>query len=156
MENIIKIHLNEKSDYQNKFNEEILSYDLSNYILEEVRSINTKEKIKFAIFTNFDMQDTEKDTFISMIRNKFGDDISEIINSHYKQRIANLLIFLIGLIFLTIYSLFEITVISEVILILAWVFIWEAICNFLYKEIESNFKIKKRKQIINAKVFFEK
>ena len=39
IENIIKIHLNEKSDYQNKFNEEILSYDLSNYILEEARSV---------------------------------------------------------------------------------------------------------------------
>ena len=126
--------------------------------LEKVELLDqiTKEKINFVVFSKFDMQDTEKDVFISMIRNKFGADISEIINSHHKQRIANLLIFLIGIIFLTIYSLFEITVISEVILILGWVFVWEAICNFLYKEIESKFKIKKRKQIINAKVIFEK
>ena len=47
MEKIIKIHLAERTDYINKYNQRILSYDLSNYILEELKGINTKENIKF-------------------------------------------------------------------------------------------------------------
>ena len=46
MNNTIKIHLKEKTDYQNKYNEKILSYSLSNYILEETKGINPKEKIR--------------------------------------------------------------------------------------------------------------
>ena len=53
MENIIKIHLKEKDDYKNKYNEDILSYQLSNYILEELKGIDIKEKIKFSISSNF-------------------------------------------------------------------------------------------------------
>ena len=45
MENIIKIHLKEKENYKNTYNEEILSYKLSNYILEETKGISTKQNI---------------------------------------------------------------------------------------------------------------
>ena len=36
----IRIHLNDKKDYQNKYNDKILSYQLSNYILEETKGIS--------------------------------------------------------------------------------------------------------------------
>lgn len=41
-ENIIEIHLKNKEDYRNNFNNKKLSYDLSNYILEESKSLNTR------------------------------------------------------------------------------------------------------------------
>ena len=53
MEKIIKIHLSERTDYINKYNQRILSYDLSNYILEELKGLSTKAKIKFVISTDF-------------------------------------------------------------------------------------------------------
>ena len=55
MENIIKIHLKSKDDYKNIYNEEILSYALSNYILEELKGLSTKAKIKFVISTDFEI-----------------------------------------------------------------------------------------------------
>ena len=81
MEKIINIHLNERTDYINKYNQRILSYDLSNYILEELKGINTKEKIKFNIKSDFVMSDLEKTNLVDMIRNNFGADISEILTS---------------------------------------------------------------------------
>ena len=80
MEKIIKIHLTERTDYINKYNQRILSYDLSNYILEELKGIDTKEKIKFFIESNFEMTDLEKTNLVDMIRNNYGADISEILN----------------------------------------------------------------------------
>ena len=154
MEKTIKIHLKNKEIYKNKFNEENLSYDLRNYILEETKEISNKQKIKFEIYTNFELVDTEKNKLVDMIRNNFGADISEIIDITWKNRIINFIILSIGIIFILIYSALKNTLISEFSLIIGWIFLGEAICNILYKEVESKNKIAKRKQIVRAKILF--
>lgn len=155
MENIINIHLKQQEDYKNTYNEKILSYEFSNYILEELKGIDTKRKITFIISSDFNMDESEKITLVDMIRNNYGADISEIINISKKEQLANYLILLVGIIFLILYSVLEIELLSEFILILGWVFLGEAICNFLYKGIDKRHKILRRKQIVNAKVLFE-
>jgi len=155
MENIIKIHLNEKDDYKNKYNENILSYRLSNYILEETKGIDTKQKIKFAISSDFKMSEVEKNNLVDMIRNNFGADISEIMNIAKKQRMIYYIILFISIILIVVYSLLEIKLLAQFVLIFGWVLLGEAICNFLYKGIENNHKIARRKQIVNAKILFE-
>lgn len=155
MKNKIKIHLKIKEDYKNRYNEEILSYDLSNYILEEIKDIKSNQKIEFIVSSNFTMSDNEKSEFVDMVRNNFGTNISEIIKLSKRENIANILIFITGIFFLILYSLFKINFVSEFILILGWVFIGETICNALYHGIEKRLKIKRRKQIIDAKIVFE-
>lgn len=155
MENVIKIHLNEKDDYKNKYNERILSYQLSNYILEETKGIDTRKKIKFIISSDFKMSEIEKNDLVDMIRNNFGADISEIMDIAKKQRMIYYIILFISIILIVIYSLLEIQLLAQFVLIFGWVLLGEAICNFLYKGIENNHKISRRKQIVNAKVFFE-
>lgn len=155
MEKIIKIYLKEKNDYKNTYNDEILSYELSNYILEEAKSINTKQNIKFIISTDFDMSEKEKNDFVDMIRNNFGTDVGEIMNLSKKQQISNLLIFVIGFVFLIIYFVLKVEFLSEFALILGWVFLGDAICNTFYNGIENKLKITRRKQIISAKVTFK-
>lgn len=156
MEKVIKIHLRSKEDYKNTYNEEFLSYELSNYILEELKGIDAKQKIKFSISTDFDITELEKNNLVDMIRNNYGADISEIINLSKKEQLANYLILLVGFIFIIIYLSLDINFLSEFILIFGWVFLGEAICNFLYKSIEKRHKISRRKQIVTAKVIFEK
>ena len=90
-----------------------------------------------------------------MIRNSFGTDISEIMNASKKKNLANGLILFVGIIFLILYTCFNFKFLSEFILILGWVFIGEAICNFLYNTIENKLNIIRRKQITNAKVIFK-
>ena len=137
MENIIEIHLKEKSDYLNQYNASILSYKLSNYILEETKGINTKHKIKFHITSDFNMSSQEKNDLVDMIRNNFGADISEIIHQAKKQQITYYIILFISIILIIIYSLLKIKLLAQFILILGWVLLGEAICNFLYKGIEN-------------------
>lgn len=154
MENIIRINLNEKKDYTNKYNEKILSYQLSNYILEETKGINTKEKIKFIVSSDFKMSEKEKNDLVDMIRNNFGADISEILTLAKKQRMIYYLLLFISTILIVIYSILKIKLLAQFVLIFGWVLLGEAICNFLYKGIENNHKISKRKQIVNAKIEF--
>lgn len=153
---VINVHLNSKRDYINVYNEKILSYDLSNYILEELKGISTKEKIEFLISTEFDLTFEERDDLVWMIRNNFGADITEITNLAKKQKITNYVISIIAIILLFIYSVLEIGLISEFVLIFAWVLLGEAICNFLYNSMENTYKIHRRKQIVNAKIEFSK
>ena len=155
MENIIKIHLKDRDAYKNDYNEQIISYDLSNYILEELKGINIKQKVKFIITSDFEMLEQEKEDLVDMIRKNFGSDISEIGNTAKKHRMSNYLILFIGIVFILLYSLLKIEVLSEFILIFGWVFIGEAICNFLYEGIENRYHIMRRKQIVNAKILFE-
>ena len=156
MNNIIKIHLKDKEDYKNKYNEEILSYELSNYILEETKGKSLKNNIKFSISTDFVLNNNDKENIVDMIRNNFGADISEMINLQRKIRFASVLAFIISLYLLFIYSLFKLIFVSDFILIFSWLFMGESVCNFLYKELEYRYKIRRRKQIVNAKVIFEK
>ena len=90
-----------------------------------------------------------------MIRNNFGADISEIINQSKKQQLANLLLLIISSILIIVSSLLKIKILAQFILILGWVLLGEAICNFLYKNIDNKYNISRKKQIVNAKVFFE-
>lgn len=154
-ENTIKIHLNTHDSYKNKYNNEILSNDLFKYILDEIKGYSIKQKIKFHITSDFELTNEEKDIIIDMIRNSFGTDISEIMNASKKKNLANGLILFVGIIFLILYTCFNFKFLSEFILILGWVFIGEAICNFLYNTIENKLNIIRRKQITNAKVIFK-
>ena len=156
MEKIIKIHLTERTDYINKYNQRILSYDLSNYILEELKAIDTKEKIKFFIESNFEMTDLEKTNLVDMIRNNYGADISEILNISKKHSITYLLILLMSIILIIIYSMINTELIAQYTLILGWVLMEQTICYFLYKGTEYNHQISRRKQIVNAKIIFDK
>lgn len=128
---------------------------MSNYILEELKGVNTKEKIEFLISTDFDLTLEEKDDLVWMIRNNFGADITEITTLSKKQRVVNYVISIVSIILLVIYSVLEIELISEFVLIFAWVLLGEAICNFLYNSMENVYKIKRRKQIVNAKISFD-
>lgn len=154
MKKIINIYLKDANDYKNKFNEDILSYQLSNYILEEVKGMDTRQKIEFNVSTEFEITEIEKNTLVDMIRNNFGADISEIMNIAKKQRVIHYLILIISIIFIVISSLLKVKLLSQITLILGWILLGESICNFLYKGMEINHKISRRKQIVNAKITF--
>lgn len=151
----INIYIKQENDYKNNYNDKILSYELRDYINEEVKNININDKLTFVISTNFNINDEEKNNLVDMIRNCFGTDVGETINSSKKQMIANCLILFVGIIFLLLYYVIIPKFISELTLILGWVFIGEAICNILYQGVENKSNIKRKKQIINTKVVFK-
>lgn len=154
-ENIIEIHLKNKEDYINTYNKNKLSYNLNNYILEEMKSFNTKQKVKLIICPDFIMSGEEKNKFVTMLKENFETDANEIINISKKENTSNLVALLIGLSILVIYYIdFKTLFLSELILIMGWGFLWQATYNLLFKGIETRLKITRRKQIIKSKIVF--
>lgn len=155
-ENIIEIKLKSKNDYINTYNDKKLSYELSNYILEESKSIETKQKIKFIVSSSYEMTEEEKEEFVDMLRENFETDVSEIMNINKKETISNLIALLIGIFLMIIYCIdYKTVFIKELILIIGWGFLWEATYNFFFKGIETRLKITRRKQIISGKIEFK-
>ena len=155
-ENIIKINLKNKDDYRNEFNSSKLSFSLNNYILDEAKSINIKQKIEFVIKTDFEMTEEEKEELVTMIRSNFGTDIGELLTLSKHENLMNLGILLVGFIIIILYLfLLKEKLISELASIIGCVFIWKAICNLLFKGVENKLKIIRRKQIISGKIIFE-
>lgn len=155
--NTVKINIKNKEDYKNTYNENELSSELKQYILDHVKSKNTKQNIKLDITTDFKMDEKETLNLTYMIRRAFGLDVSEIMNISKKRSLKSLFAFILGTIFLLIYSFVpKQYVVTEIILIIGWVLIWESTYNFLFKNIETKLMITRRKQIIKSKIEINK
>ena len=155
MKNIIEITLNKKEDYLNKFNHKRISKELNDYILEECRVVELKDSIEIHISTNFEISEEEKNCLVTMIRVNYGIDISDIKSLLKKLYILNIIMILTGIIFLVIWFLSSnIPVISEFILIVGWILIWEGIINIMYQSVKNTIKIKRRKKLTNCKIIF--
>jgi len=155
MKNIIQITLNEKEDYLNKYNDKRISKELNDYILEECKAVELKDSIEIQINTNFEMCEKEKNNLVDMIRENYGVDISDIEILLRRLYILNTIMIFIGIIFLVIYFLSSnIPVVSEFILIIGWILIWEGINNIMYQSVKNAIKIKRRKKLTNCKIKF--
>lgn len=153
--NTIKIVIKDKYDYINKFNNDRISPELNNYILDECKPIGAKEKLNIEIISEFKMDNVEKEKLISMIKASYNDDIIELSIFTKRLVIIDLIMFLVGIIFLFInYISHNIIIMSEVILIMGWVLIWESIYNFLFSRIENRQKTLRRKQLVNSNIKF--
>lgn len=151
----IKITLNKKEDYKNSFNEKELSENLSNYIYESCRGKEPTVVPTLLITTKFKMNEEERETLISMIRKNFGLKIQEEeINLKYSIWWKNIM-FLIGVILLAISYLLEQLhgyITSQVVLILAWVMIWEVVYAYFFENVKKKVKIKRLKQLTIAPI----
>lgn len=155
MKSIIDITLNEKEDYLNKFNNKRISKDLNDYIIEECKGTELNDNIEIHINTNFKMEEKEKDELVDMIRENYGIDISDIEELLKKMYIINTIMILVGIIILVIWFLsINIPILSEFILIVGWVLIWEGISNIMYQTAKNAIKIKRRKKLTTCKIVF--
>lgn len=155
---IIVVTLNNKNSYKNPFNENKLSQDLSNYILEECKGLNYSDELEIHIKTKFDITREEKVNIINMIRSNYGIDVREnvIYMDHLIKK--NILLFIFGCLFIA-YSFFiedASATISEIILIIGWVGIWEVVYSIFFSEYKKRMQIKRLKQLANSRIIFFK
>ena len=156
MNNTIEIYLNELEDYKNKYNKNRISQELFDYIIEEIKTINIKEKLNINIYTNnFTLTDEEKEELACIIKTTYKDDSNDLIYIDNILTFKELIMLLIGIIIIIIYAIFhDSPVISEIILIIGWLIIGEALERLFFSKTETKYKIKRRNQIIKSKINF--
>lgn len=156
MDNVIKINIKKREDYTSKFNDDILSKELDDYIMNECKKFDIKENFDIEIYSEYDMDEIEKNKIIDMIRSNFGVEISEKIDRRKKAIRIDIITILFAVIALTFYILSsDIPILSEFILVFSWVLIWESTYNLLFVGFSNKIDIERRKKLTNCKIEFK-
>lgn len=154
----IVLTLEDETIYKNPFNENKLSDALSNHILEECKGFDYNSEIEIHIKTKFNPTREEKINIINMIRSNYGNDIKEngvYMNHLYKRNV----VFFVGGCLITAYSFIiekTLPIISEIILIIGWIGIWEVLYSIFFSESKKRLETKRLKQLANSKIIFFK
>ena len=156
LDNKIEVLLHDRDDYVNIFNNDRISSDLDDYILNETKTIGLKEHIIIEIKSEFDMSDDEKNKLRNMIKLSFYDDIIELNVFEKNLLKKNIIFMIIGVLFILMYFLFnEFIIINELLLIIGWLFVSESIYALIFGSSDNNIKIIKRKQLVNSDIIFK-
>ena len=156
-ETIIEISFDEKDDYINQFNENKLSNYLSNYILDECKGKSLANRITLNVKVNFKMSSKEKEEYKKMIHENYKSDLSEYMLILKYSNLKKMIVFFAGIILIYLHYFKDISnnkVISEVILVIGWVAIWEAAYTWLFENSKNRVKIKRLKQLTKCKINF--
>ena len=156
LDNKIEVLLHDRDDYVNIFNNDRISSDLDDYILNETKTIGLKEHIIIEIKSELDMSDDEKNKLRDMIKLSFYDDIIELNVFEKTLLKKNIIFMIIGVLFILMYFLFnEFIIINELLLIIGWLFVSESIYALIFGSSDNNIKIIKRKQLVNSDIIFK-
>lgn len=155
MANVIKVTLNNKNDYVSKFNDDILSKDLNEYILEECKEYGFNSEIVIEITCKYDIDTAERQKIVDMIRSSFGNEISEMLVYRKRNIHIDIVIFLTGIIAVSFYLFFSnVKIISELILVISWVLIWEGVHNLIFEGLKNRIDIERKKRLTRCKIIF--
>lgn len=133
-------------------NDEVISY-LNN----RIKNVNPKVDLELHIKSNV-IDDQEKIIYEQAIKNYYKSEKKQLTTKLVNNLIVSLIMFLIGLIIISImifmsYNNYK-EVWTTVLDIIGWVFIWETIDKFCFERREIKREYRKAEQFINAKIIF--
>lgn len=151
--NKIEIELKDKKDFISKYNNNRISSDLYNYIKEESKLLNIKEQFNIEIKPQFKMTDEEKELLALNIKKTTSEEIKDLEYIEQKVLIKELLFLMIGIIITFFWFVVRKSeFISEIILIIGWLFVWEAVKKLVFSRAENRLNIKRLKQIVKSDI----
>ena len=153
--NKIEIELKDKNDFVSKYNNNRISKDLYNYIKEEIKLLNVKEQINIEIKSKFKMTDEEKELLALNIKKTTNEEIIDLEYIEQKVLLKEMLFLMIGIIITFLWFIVRKSeFISEIILIIGWLFVWEAVKKLVFSRVENRLNIKRLKQIVKSDIDF--
>jgi len=151
--NKIEIELKDKKDFVSKYNNNRISNELYNYIKEESKLLNIKEQFNIEIKPQFKMTDEEKELLALNIKKTTSEEIKDLEYIEQKVLIKELLFLMIGIIITFFWFVVRKSeFISEIILIIGWLFVWEAVKKLVFSKVENRLNIKRLKQIVKSDI----
>ena len=136
---VIEIDITNKEDLYEKYNKKVVSKDLINYMIESIPHFNKSDKLKIVINNST----SEKINCTKLIKDGLNNEYNKSLLKYHKTNIVQLIYLIIGIIALILSTLVNVTIFKEIILIGAWVLIWEMIELELFSDTQE-----KKKRII--------
>lgn len=153
----ISVFISEQKDIVNKFNDDTLSNELSNYIYEECEGYPINSEFQINIETAFPLTDKQKNIIVDLIHANYGILVRENLIYQKKKKNLEILLFIIGFVFVLSSHLIGnigFLLFDEVILIIGWVFIWEFAYSVFFHDIKRKIEINRYKKLAKCKVHF--
>lgn len=157
--NKIFINLNHNDDACNKFNNDILSKELGNYIYEQYTSFKEDGNIKLIISSDEEIDNDFKNKLRKMIKEHINSNIVELNKIHNKLIFKSILLSIIGICLIFIAHFFNIHneyIVSEVLMIAGWVSLWEVFDNLVFKESKWRSRYNGYKKLNKCEIEFER
>ncbi len=147
MEKIIEADILDLDDFFEKYNKELVSRDLINFILE-----NTKDSLdsdKITIVLNKKIHKKLGD----ILRNSFKVEYQKMVNEHFNNNKKQVIYFLIGVVMLVISRILnDRALIEELFLIGGWVLIWQTVEIEFFGDTLNHKKRKLLKKLITSEI----
>ena len=147
MEKIIEADILNLDDFFEKYNKELVSRDLINYILDISKDTLDTDNIKIILNKKIDMK------LENILRNSFENEYQRMVKEHFNNNKKQVIYFLIGVVMLVISRILNDRVlIEELFLIGGWVLIWQTVEIEFFGDTVNHKKRKLLKRLINSKI----
>ena len=154
MKTIININLKKKEDFYSRYSNSKLSSEITEFIYNECYGENYKNNIIINIYTKLKISNKEKNAMMDTIRRTFGLKVQDELYYYEKAKFKKTILFLIGIVLIIIYYLSFVEVVSEIILILGWLAIWESVYSFLSDSSKDYIRIYRLRKLASSRIYF--
>lgn len=154
----INITINEETNIFNKFNNEQLSEDLSDYIYSNCKGNSINKNITINIIHKHKLKNEEKHKIIDAIRANYGMDIRENNMKIKYEIIIEILLVIIGSILISFSQLIDalnIHLIDEIISIFGCMIVWEVAYNIIFNNSKMYIENKRLRKLTEARINFK-
>lgn len=146
MEKILLIDLDEKDNLFERYNKNKVSKDLIQYMIDVMPVLKKDDSLKVVINNRI-----KGDIHCSELIKKALDEAC--INNDFRFRLSNMRqmsFFIVGIFALIIASMIDLEILKEIIIIGAWVLLWDAVEMEIEDDINNRKRNKKLKKILNS------
>ena len=148
MEKVIEINLVEEEDLYEKYNRNIISKELINYMIRMSNTFSKKETIKIMIHNVKKGKNIE-----AKIKDKLLEEYEMCLKEYKHNNLIQFIYLLIGIGLLFLYALVSRgTVIKEILLIAGWVVIWDTIEIEMFTDSQNKKRRKILKKLITSEI----
>ena len=151
MKKIIEIDLDNKLEYLNKYDDNIINDELHKYIIGVID--NLQNDILLMIRFNYKIEKQELAKVEAVFKKSFSIELDNIQLKLKKQNIRDAILLILGFLFLGIYCYlddFNFFLVAEFFLVISWVILWEFTESLLFNRRLLLVNMKKYKKLINA------
>jgi len=158
---IVDIRVDEDDDFLSPYGRGdtlVISEEMAGYLKNTTEGISVKNNLHLKIKCR-DINENNKEKFQKSIKTYYTNRFYEVERKLKLNAFAVLVTFVLALVFLGIWVLIENmhspAVVTLIIEIVAWVFMWEAVDLFIFERTVLRHQKNKILQLLNAKISFD-
>lgn len=148
MKNIIRVDLENRNDLLEKYNKNIVSRDLINYIIDNVPVFAKNETLTIVINSRIDNQKE----CISLIKKGLQEEYDKNVFLYRQNNLKQIVFLLIGILILLISTVVDGMVFKELASVGVWVMFWNMIETELFEDRNIKIKKKKLKRLLSSEI----